>query len=211
MLIHPWDAATGEDEWRRFAIDQGFGHLVASGGPDRRRPVIVPTQFVLDDDVALIHLARPNPIWRAIEENSYLVLSIAGDWAYIPSSWKTVDEEDPADGVPTTYYGAVQLAGETEIIDDQDGKLALLRRQLAGLQPDEQYRDPATHHRLLPGIRGIRLSISDVQAKFKYGGNVDRAHRQAVADHLERRGRLSDGAARQHLLRRLQTETTDEP
>lgn len=210
MLIHPWDAAAGEHEWRRFAIDQGFGHLAAGGGPDRRRPVIVPTQFVLDEDVALIHLARPNPIWRAIEENPYVVLSIAGDWAYIPSSWKTIDREDPADGVPTTYYGAVQLAGEAEIIDDQDGKLALLRRQLAALQPHEQYRDPATHHRLLPGIRGIRLSISDVQAKFKYGGNVDRAHRLAVADRLERRGRPSDDAARQHLLRRLQAESTED-
>ncbi len=211
MLIHPWDAALGENEWRRFAIDQGFGHLVASGGPERRRPVVVPTQFVLDEDVALIHLARPNPIWAAIEENSYVVLSIAGDWAYIPSSWKMIDGEDPAGGVPTTYYAAVQLAGEVEIIDDPDRKLALLRHQLAALQPDEHIHDPATHHRLLPGIRGVRLSISDVQAKFKYGGNADRAHRLAVAQRLERRGRLSDDAARQHLLRRLQTESAEKP
>jgi transcriptional regulator len=201
MLIHPWDAAESE-EWRPFAVAQGFGHLVA-GGAGRRRPVIVPTQYVLDGDTVLIHLARPNPIWPALDENPYVVLSIAGDWSYIPSSWRAIDDEDPAAGIPTTFYGAVQLSGTAEVIDAPEAKLALLRRQLAHLQPDEGNVDPSEHSRRLPGIRGIRIPIEDVQAKFKYGGNTDEAHRLAVADRLEHRDQPGDKAARAHLLRRL--------
>jgi transcriptional regulator len=42
-----------------------------------------------------------------------------------------------------------------------------------------------------------------VTGKFKYGGNVDAAHRKAVAEALAARNGPGDAAARAHLLRRL--------
>lgn len=43
MLIHPWDAATGNTEWGRW-LRQGhdFGQLVANG--PRGQPHVVPTR-----------------------------------------------------------------------------------------------------------------------------------------------------------------------
>lgn len=201
MLVHPWDASSGEDEWRAFVLAQGFGQLIASGR-DRDVPVVVPTQFVLDGDEVLLHLARPNPIWHAIEENPVVLLSVAGDWAYVPAAWKAIGDEDPALGIPTTYYAAAQLRCDASIVDDRDAKLAILRRQLAALEPDSGHADPAVHERKLPGIRGLRLAIRDVSGKFKYGGNVDQPHRGAVAERLQSRGGPGDEAARTHLLRR---------
>ena len=49
MFIAPADATRGEDEWRSFVASHPFGHLVAPGGPGRDLPVVVPTQFVLED------------------------------------------------------------------------------------------------------------------------------------------------------------------
>ena len=40
----------------------------------------------------------------------------------------------------------------------------------------------------LPGIRGIELTVTDVRAKFKYGGNKEAAHVREIADRLEERG-----------------------
>lgn len=54
----------------------------------------------------------------------------------------------------------------------------------------------------LLAIRGLRLDIDDVRAKFKYGGNLDAAHREAVAARLAERGGPGDAAALRHLLRR---------
>jgi transcriptional regulator len=201
MLVHPWDASIDADEWRDFVVSQGFGQLIASGR-GREVPVVVPTQFVLEGDDVLLHLARPNPVWEAIEENPTVLLAVAGDWAYVPSAWKAIADEDPAMGIPTTYYAAAQLTCEARIVDDPEGKAVILRRQLAALEPELLAVDPSEHTRRLPGIRGLQLAIREVTAKFKYGGNVDAEHRLAVAARLADRGRPGDGAARAQLLRR---------
>jgi transcriptional regulator len=201
MLVHPWDAAADDDEWHEFVVAQGFGQLIASGR-DRDVPVVVPTQYVLVGDEVILHLARPNPIWPAIEENPSVLLSVAGDWAYVPTSWKTIGDEDPTLGIPTTYYAAAQLTCAATVVDDAEGKLAILRRQLGDLQADGGYADPSVHERKLAGIRGLRLAVREVQAKFKYGGNVDVEHRLAIADRLAERNGPGDVAARARLLRR---------
>jgi transcriptional regulator len=201
MLVHPWDATIETDEWRNFVVAQGFGQLIAPGRT-REVPVVVPTQFLLDADEVLLHLARPNPIWDAIEERPTVLLSVAGDWAYVPSAWKAIDCEDPSVGIPTTYYAAAQLTCAAIVVDDDEGKLAILRKQLAALEPDGGAADPSVHLRKLPGIRGLRLAIRDVKAKFKYGGNVDVEHRGAIADRLAARRAVGDDVARNHLLRR---------
>jgi transcriptional regulator len=202
MLVHRWDAPLDDHEWLTFLAVQGFGHLVASGR-DRDVPVIVPTQFVLDGTDVVLHLARPNPIWAAIAENPMVVLSVAGDWAYVPAGWKAVGDEDPRRGIPTTYYGAVQLTAAAEVIDEPEMVAAVLRRQLATLEPGTDLVDPVEHGARLGQIRGLRLAPTEVRAKFKYGGNVDSEHRRAVADHLAERDGPGDRAARDHLLRRL--------
>ena len=123
------------------------------------------------------------------------------DWAYVPASWKAAGDEDPALGIPTSYYAAVVLDCTAQVLAGDD-LLAVLRTQLAHFEPGSAVADPSVHLRRLPGIRGLRLTVTSVQAKFKYGGNVDDAHRAAVAERLTARGGQGDVAARDHLLRR---------
>jgi transcriptional regulator len=206
VYIAPVDATLGEIEWRPFVETNQFGHLVAAGR-GRDVPVVVPTQFVLEDDVVWLHLVRANPVFAALAENPRAVMSVAADWAFIPSAWKAVGEEDPALGIPTTYYGAVQLTGNATIFDeriDPGSVAAILRRQLAAYQPATHVADPAEAHgtRLL-SIVGISIEVDEVQAKFKYGGNVNAEHRLAVVDHLAQRNSPGDAAAADHTLRRL--------
>lgn len=211
MLIHRWDAALDEQEWRGFVLAQAFGHLIAPG-KDREFPVVAPTQFALTvgeegQDVILMHLARPNPMWEAISENPRVVMSVAGDWAFIPASWKAIGDEDPAYGIPTTYYAAVQLCGTAEVLDEPEEIAAVLRRQLGALPTDVGQVDPSEHAASLRTIRGLRIGVSEIRAKFKYGGNVDAAHRQSVAERLLGRAGPGDRAATAHLMRRLSSET----
>ncbi len=208
MLIHPWDSATPAEAVA--ALRQlGFGQLVVPG-IDRDLPVVVPTQYLVVQDEPLriiLHLARPNPVWAALAERPRCLLAVAGDWAYVPSHWKAVGDEDPLLGIPTTYYAAVQVEADVEVVDHADGLADLLRQQLADLQPDTPVADPGVaHHRALPGIRGLVLHVTAVRGKLKYGGNVDAAHRLAVADRLLDRSGPDDAAATEHLLRRLRAE-----
>jgi transcriptional regulator len=202
VLIHPWDAPLSDDEWIAFVKAQGFGHLVAAGR-GREVPVVVPTQFHLADPrTVVLHLARPNPIWDALEENPTVLLSVAGDWAYVPAAWKAIGDEDPRLGIPTTYYAAAQLIATATVVDDPAEKAEILRAQLAVTEPGGDVADPSEHARRLPGIRGLRLAVREVRAKFKYGGNVDDAHRAEVARRLAERDGPGDAAALDHLRRR---------
>lgn len=203
MFVPRPDAALSDDECWAFVRTQGFGQLIAPG-IGRDLPVVVPTQFVVPrTGEVVLHLAAPNPVWEALAEHPRALLSIAGDWAYIPTAWKAVGDEDPRLGVPTTYYAAVQLECDAHVVDDDDGKLAILRAQLDTLQPGIDAADPMEHTARIPGIRGLRLTATGVRAKFKFGGNVDAEHRLAVAEHLSERAGPGDEAARTHLLRRL--------
>lgn len=202
MLIHPWDAGLDEHEWRAFVTAQGFGHLIAAGR-GRDVPVAVPTQYILDGAHIVLHLARPNPMWTAIEENRRVLLAVAGDWAYVPAAWKAIGDEDPALGIPTTLYAAVQLTGTAEALDDPAAVAAILRTQLATYEPDATVADPEVAHQgKLRAIRGLRITIDDVRAKLKFGGNLDAEHRAALAARLAARGGPGDAAALAHLSRR---------
>jgi transcriptional regulator len=134
-------------------------------------------------------------------------MSIAGDWAFIPSSWKAIGDEDPLLGIPTTYYAAVQLRGTARVVEEPADIAEILRRQLRTLQPSVSVADPLTAHSgRLRAIRAVVLSVEEVVAKFKYGGNVDAQHRRAVVDRLIERAGIGDLAAASHAERRLAAE-----
>jgi transcriptional regulator len=206
MYIAPPDRTIGEHEWRAFVEGQGFGHLVAPG-VGLAYPVVSATQFVLEGSEVLLHFAHPNPVLDALAGNPRAMMSVAGDWAFVPSDWKVIGDEDPLLGIPTTYYAAVQLKGRAEVRHDPEGIAEVLRRQLAVLQPSVAVADPlVAHPGKLKSIRAVVLTIEEVAAKFKYGGNVDREHRQAVIGRLQDRGGLGDRVAADHAQRRLATE-----
>jgi len=199
MFIPAPDAARSDEECWAFLRAQGFGHLIAPG-LGREFPVVAPAQYVVDGTSIVLHLARPNPIWAAFDEAPVAVLSVAGDWTYIPGAWKAIGAEDPGAGIPTTYYASVQVQADVTVVDEPQRLLALLRTQLGALEPT--LPDPEQHASRLPGIRGLVLTPRALRGKFKYGGNVDQAHRDAVAERLAARNRARDTAALAQLRRR---------
>lgn len=191
MLIHPWDSAASDDEWRAWLTTRDVGTLIV---PTDDLPVVTPTHFVWTGTEVLLHLARPNPALKALGQRPRCVFSVTGDWAYVPSHWKALPSEDASLGIPTSYYTAVNLTCTASLLSGPD-LMELLRTQLDRFEPGSGVADPLVHTRSLPGIRGVRLVVESVQAKFKYGGNVDSEHRAALVDKLP-------SGARSQLLRR---------
>jgi transcriptional regulator len=215
MLIHPWDEAT-RDEWQDLLRHVDFGEVVTAGHVDGY-PVVVPTHFLYDgDSTVLLHLARPNPVWRALELDPHVVLALSGDYAYVEAAWNADPGTDPTYGVPTSYYAAVQLLCTAEVVDDPAEKAAILAEQLTHFEPATSTRavpsaEQEDDRRQLPRIRGLRLHVEAVRAKMKYGGNKTEQHRGEIADHLLRRDARGDAAARARLLRRSDLGSSHEP
>jgi len=207
LLIHPWDSA-GPDEWRSWlATTAPFGQLVVTHTDVREAPLVIPTHAVIDGDVLLIHLARPNPVWTHITAHPRVLFSVIGDYAYIPSTWRAKAGGPDEDGVPTSYYAAVQFTCDATVVSDAEEKAALLRTQLSHIQPEGGYAevgaDLPPYGRMLPGILGLRLQIVEVVAKFKYDDHNPLTHRENVSRRLIERGEFHDPGAAAEQTRRL--------
>lgn len=205
MLIHPWDAAIDGAEWKEWlsSTDQ-FGVLAVNNVDAAQAPLVVPTHFTLIDREILLHLAGPNPVWPHLEAATEVRLTMIGDYAYVPTYWRAKEGGADEDGVPTSYYSAVQFVCWPEVVDDPQGKVEILTSQLAEFQPEGRHGEvgvgAAPYGRMLGGIRGVRLAIVRVEAKFKYD---DDKPRERVKDQLEERGRGLDAAAARQQRRRL--------
>ncbi len=72
------------------------------------------------------------------------------------------------------------------------GQAEILTAQLADFQPEGRHAavapGTAPYGRMLPGIRGVRLTVLRVDAKFKYDDANPVEHRERVIDRLEQRG-----------------------
>ncbi|MEW2154955.1 FMN-binding negative transcriptional regulator [Streptomyces sp. NPDC007189] len=207
MFIQPWDAGLDDAEWQAWIAEgHDFGILSVNGLPGHS-PMTVPTHFTGDGSRLLIHLARPNPVWHAIEHDPHVTFTVIGDYAFIPGPWRAKPGIPPTDGVPTSYYAAVQFTCRAHIVDDPEAKAELLRRQMAHFQPDGDHApvavDQPPYGRMLSGIRGLRLEVTDVRAKFKYDDHKPVEHRTSVAEHLTARGQGLDVPTARQQLRRL--------
>jgi len=208
VLIHPWDAAADAAEWRDWlAGTDRFGILAVNNVDPAQAPLMLPTHFTLSGDELLIHLARPNPVWAHLEPATEVRMAVIGDYAYIPTYWRAKAGGPDEDGVPTSYYSAVQFVCRPTIIDDPEGKAEILRAQLGDFQPEGRHADVAVgedpYGRMLPGIRGVRLAVQRVEAKFKYDDANPVEHRERVIGHLQQRGHGLDAGAAAQQRRRL--------
>ncbi len=205
MLIHRHDAPLDEAEWRAFLAAHDFGELIAPG-TDRDLPVVVPTHFLWDGGREIIlHLARPNPVWEALAERPRVLISVYGAYTFIPGHWNQ-DEY----GVPTSYYAAVQLACDARVVDDEAEIATILERQLAHFQPEGRHAPVVAgvgrYGALIPQVRGLRLAVTDVRAKLKFGTNKTPDYRQVIADKLLERAGPNDAEARAHVLDRIERQ-----
>ncbi|NUV60551.1 FMN-binding negative transcriptional regulator [Streptomyces sp. CAI-85] len=210
MLIHPWDAPRDDTEWQSWLAGRDFGQL-AVNGPAGEPPFVQPLHFVYDLDraEALTHLARPNPLWPALEAAPEVVLSVVDDYVYVPGPWQAPPDGPPEHGTPTSFYTAVQLRCRAHIVDDPAAKAALLNHQVGHFQPEggsaRATVGEAPYGRLLTGIRGLRLEVTGVRAKFKYANHRPPEVQNRIATALAQRNAPGDAAALTHLLRRRTT------
>jgi transcriptional regulator len=208
MLIHPWDAALDAAEWQDWlaSVDR-FGMLAVNNLDPAQAPLVQPIHFAVAGPDLLMHLARPNPIWPHLEAAAEVRLAVTGDYAYVPGYWRAKTGGLDENGVPTSYYAAVQFVCRPTVVDDPEDKAEILTAQLADFQPEGRHAtvaaDAEPYGPMLPGIRGVRLQILRVDAKFKYDDAKPVEHRKRVIGHLEQRGHGLDARAAAQQRRRL--------
>ena len=122
------------------------------------------------------HWARPNPQWRAIEEQRVLLI-IHGPHVYISPRWYL----EPRRHVPTWNYAVAHVYGKVRLVTDATALeqiVVALAEKYEGGAADAWTlagSDPATRA-MLRGIVGFELAADEIQLKFKLSQNHPRGN-----------------------------------
>ncbi|HEX4285977.1 MAG TPA: FMN-binding negative transcriptional regulator [Terracidiphilus sp.] len=124
------------------------------------------------------HFAKANPHWKALAGKETLIV-FSGPHSYVSP---TLYAEELS--VPTWNYIAIHAYGTLELIDDAEGKDALLKNLIAEHEPTyaDQWRAlPEGFQRtMLAGIVGFHIPISRIEGKFKVSQNRSEIDRRNV-------------------------------
>ncbi len=184
---------------REFVRAHPLGALVvaAEDGLDS-----VHAPFLFDPDPAPFgtlrcHVARANPIWRAIGDGRDALVLFRGPSAYVTPSWYPT-KQATGKVVPTYNYAAVQAKGHARAIADGAWLHALVTRLT---ETFERQRAVPWHVSdapvdyvagMLRAIVGIEMPVASLAATFKFSQNRNAADRAGVHDGLVERARDTD-------------------
>lgn len=187
MHVPPAFAETDPEAVEAMIAEARLGLLVTHGP---RGLFASHLPFVWDpaERVLTGHLARANPHRaRAGDEEALVVL--AGPEAYVSPGWYLSKADDPRQ-VPTWNYEAVHLRGRLEWFEDP-GRLRRLLAELSDRhergrpEPWRLEDAPADYvERLLRGIVGVAVHVTEVTAKRKLSQNRSPEDRAGVRSGL---------------------------
>lgn len=146
------------------------------------------------------HIARANPLWTEVPNDSDVLVIFRAHDGYISPSWYPSKHETHRH-VPTWNYEVVHAHGKLRIIDDEKfvrGVLARLtrRHEAAEPRPWKMGDAPADYlDQMLKMIVGIEVEISRLEGKRKLGQNRDARDLEGAVRALRDRGQAELASA----------------
>ncbi len=184
MYIPPAFKMDDEAEMRSLMRSYDFALLLVPGIDD-----LAATHLPLklaDERQALVgHVARANPMTKAIEEGRQAVAVFTGPHAYVSPTWYS----DPTDNVPTWNYIAIHAFGRLVPLTGEDAERSL-SSQIADFEEKWRITDIEEKKRakLEAAIQPFELEIERLEGKAKLSQNKPVGERLRVADALNERG-----------------------
>lgn len=125
--------------------------------------------------VLLGHVAKPNPHWRYLKARPQAVVTFLGPHAYMsPQVYPDLAR------VPTWNYLAVHCTVQATLIEEPAVKDALLKTLIGDHEPAyaAQWRGLGEEfqHKMLAGIVGFELQVTNLQCKLKLNQHRPEAH-----------------------------------
>lgn len=159
-----------------------FASLISTD--DTGLPFVTHLPLLLDDEqadeadskpVLLGHVARGNPHWRYLQTRPQALVTFLGAHAYLsPQVYPDLAR------VPTWNYLAVHCTVEAVLIDEPEAKDALLKKLIGEHEPAyaAQWRalDADFQHKMLAGIVGFELRVTNFECKLKLNQHRPEAH-----------------------------------
>ena len=193
MYIPHFNAMDDPADVRAFVDAIGSAEIVSVGADGTPLATLLPILWSADTQTVIAHMARANPHWREIGDDSPCLAIVAGPQAYISPSWYPAKAEHGR-VVPTWNYSAVHLTGTVRVHDDPDWvRDAVTRLTDHHEQPREQPwavtdAPPTFVDKNLKAIVGLEIAVKRVEAKAKLSQNRSDDDRAGVVAGLRSEG-----------------------
>ncbi len=183
MYAPSFNRVEDEDHARRMVAASGAAELVTVGADGYPVATLLPVLW--RGGTVLAHMARANPHWREIGDDSPALLVVAGPQAYVSPSWYAAKAEHGR-VVPTWNYTTVHLTGRARVHDDVEWVRAMVTALTAEHESHREHPWAVTDapspyvDGQLRGIVGIEITVERVEAKAKLSQNRSDADRAGV-------------------------------
>ena len=160
----------------------------------------LPFELLQDEDGVLrltAHVARANPVWQQIRDDSPVLVIFRAEQAYISPNWYP-SKHETHEQVPTWNYRVVHAHGRISVRDDEKfvrgvvGRLT--RRHEASNNAEAPWKmsdaPPDYLQRMLGAIVGLEITVDRLEAKFKLSQNKQQRDRLGAVQALEQLGQL---------------------
>jgi transcriptional regulator len=133
-----------------------------------------------DSRVLTGHIAKANPQWGHLA-NGAEVLAVFSE----PHSYVSPSNYEPGNWVPTWNYVAVHAHGTPALIEDREGKLAVLAATIAATEPGYQQTldafPPEFVNAKLKGIVAFEIAVTRVDARWKLSQDRSAEERERIS------------------------------
>lgn len=172
------------DDMRALMRAYDFAILLVPGEPDLAATHV---PLKLDDERQMLigHVARANPMAKAIEAGKQAMAIFSGPHAYVSPTWYS----DPSNNVPTWNYIAVHVFGKLTALYGEEAERSL-SAQVADFESAWRITDIEEKKRakLEAAIQPFELEIERVEGKAKLSQNKAIEERMRIAEALNDRG-----------------------
>lgn len=184
MFVPKPFAFDDQQEQLAFIRDYSFALLTTNDLQATHLPLLVQQK---DNELYLVgHVARANPHWRKLDNTPALAV-FSGPHAYIAPSWY-----NSAPNVPTWNYTAVHVKGTLSILDG-DATMQAVDELMSFFAPGDTRSRAAAEQlayqdKLLKGIVGISMHVSEIQGVRKLGQQKSKDDQKGVIAGLSSAG-----------------------
>lgn len=187
MYIPQHFAAPGKDALRDLIRAYPFATLVVmtvAGVEVNHLPLYLDGNGVLTG-----HLARANPLWQAVQDDTGVLAVFHGPHTYVSPSWYP-SKAKTGMVVPTWNYVVVHVRGKLRVVEDVNWLRAhleaLTTQHEAGFAEPWQLEDaPAGFiDKLMQAVVGIEITVTELTGKWKVSQNQPLANQLGVLQGL---------------------------
>ncbi len=185
MYIPSFNTFPERSEIIAFMLRYSFGTIVTSIA---ELPVATHLPFLIIEEHGKLfirsHFAKANAQWKAIIENTSLVI-FSEPHAYIsPANYETEKN------VPTWNYLAVHAYGKAQLLESAEDKAELLKHTIQTFEAGYLHQWDALPEdyklKMMNGIVAFEIEVMDLQAKKKLSQNRTEQEQQNIIHTLEK-------------------------